>query len=141
MRNTAATSSPLLGRWKIVEMPDFDDDEYVNAEGQAFIRFDHDGMGEFHFGYVHGNMDYRLTERDGKPAAEWSWDGNDEHHPASGRGWAVLTDDGMLEGRIFYHQSDDFSFRAKKWPNGKGKPKGPKKMFFIANGKLREIRK
>ena len=138
MSKTAATSSALLGRWKIVEMPDFDE-EYINAEGQAFIRFDHDGMGEFHFGYVHGGMDHRLVERDGKLAAEWSWDGNDEHHEAQGRGVATLEADGTLAGVIYFHQSDEFSFRAKKWPGG-AKPKKRRMIAILANGKLKRIR-
>ena len=131
-------SSPLLGRWKITEMPDFDA-EYVNAEGQAYIRFDQDGMGEFHFGYCHGSMDHRLTERDGKPAAEWSWDGNDEHHEAQGRGWAVLQDDGTLEGVVFFHQSDEYAFRAKKWAGGV-KAKKPSIMVVLKNGKWKRLK-
>jgi hypothetical protein len=51
---------------------------------QAFIEFDHSGGGEFHFGYVHGDMDCRLTTRDGESAIEWSWEGNDEMAPCTG---------------------------------------------------------
>ena len=29
-------------------------------------------------------MDCRLTTRDGVPAVEWTWDGNDEMDPAQG---------------------------------------------------------
>ena len=117
----ARQPAQISGRWRITEMPDFDDDDYLNAEERAFVRFDKGGSGEFHFGYVHGNMDCRTTTRDGRPAIEWSWDGNDEHHPAAGRGWAVLQDDGTLAGRIFFHDGDDFSFRAEKWPKAKGR--------------------
>ena len=109
--------SPVSGRYRIVEMPDFDP-EYVDEETEAFIRFDHGGRSEFHFGYVHGFIDYRATEREGKPAVEWSWDGNDEHHPAMGRGWAVPDEDGQLSGVIFFHQGDEWAFRAKEWPGG-----------------------
>ena len=35
-------------------------------------------------------MDCREVERDGRPGMEFSWEGNDESDPASGRGWAVL---------------------------------------------------
>jgi hypothetical protein len=38
--------------------------------------------------------------------------GNDECDPASGRGWAVLQDDGSLRGRIFFHLGDDPEFTA-----------------------------
>jgi hypothetical protein len=37
---------------------------------------------------------------------EFSWEGNDECDPASGRGWAVLEEDGSLCGRIFFHLGD-----------------------------------
>ena len=90
------------------------DKEFLDEEQPAFVRFDSDDMGEFHFGYIHGRMDYRLAERDGKPWVEWSWDGNDEHHPAMGRGWAILQDDGTLKGMIFFHQGDGSSFHAGK---------------------------
>jgi hypothetical protein len=53
----------------------------------------------------------RLTTRDGKPAVEFSWDGNDEMDTAQGRGWAVLDGD-EIEGRIFFHLGDDMAFRA-----------------------------
>jgi hypothetical protein len=115
-------TNQLIGRWRITEMPDFDD-EYPDEETKAFIRFDADGMGQFHFGYVHGMMDCQATTRDGKPAVEWSWDGNDEHHDAMGRGWAVLEEDGTLSGVVHFHLGDKFSFRAKKWPEKKGKTK------------------
>jgi hypothetical protein len=43
---------------------------------------------------------------------EFSWEGNDESDPASGRGWAVLEEDGSLSGRIFFHLGDDSGFTA-----------------------------
>ena len=120
MSKAAQKSSPLLGQWRITEMPDFDE-EYLDGESPAFIQFNRDSGGEFHFGYVHGCMDCRPAERDGKPAIEWSWDGNDEHHQAQGRGWAVLASDGKLEGRIYFHEGDDYLFRAEKQPGGKSR--------------------
>ena len=30
----------------------------------------------------------------------------------SGRGWAVLADDGSLQGHLYFHLGDDSSFRA-----------------------------
>lgn len=59
-----------------------------------FVRFDSNGFGEFEFAGFSGFIDYRLVERDGKPAVEWSWQGNEdgEGEEVSGRGWAVLED-------------------------------------------------
>jgi hypothetical protein len=66
-------------------------------------------------------MDCRLTSRDGEPAIEWTWDGNDEMDDAQGRGWAVVKGD-ELHGMIFFHGGDDSEFVAKKKrPNGKQK--------------------
>ena len=55
----------------------------------------------------------RLTTRDGEPALEWSWDGNDEMDEARGRGWAVLKG-GELHGMIFFHDGDDSGFVARQ---------------------------
>jgi hypothetical protein len=68
-----------------------------------------------------GEYDCRLTTRDGEPAVEWTWDGNDEMDPAQGRGWAVLKGD-ELHGTIFFHGGDDSEFVATKAATGaKGK--------------------
>jgi hypothetical protein len=104
--------SPFLGRWNITSMSNRDED-YVNEEVQAFIVFEPSRRGDFHFGYVRGDIDYRDVLRDGKPAVEFSWDGNDEMDPAQGRGWAVLDDD-RLNGMIFFHQGDESEFEAER---------------------------
>ena len=89
-----------------------------------YFEFNEKDSGEFHFGYVHGHMDCRLTTRDGEPAVEWSWDGNDEMDPAQGRGWAVIRD-GELHGMIFFHGGDDSEFVARK--KGVTRPKASKR--------------
>ena len=53
-------------------------------------------------------------DRDGRPGAEFSWEGFDEDTPASGRGWVVLEEDGSLRGHIFIHLGDDSGFRATR---------------------------
>lgn len=59
-------------------------------------------------------MDYREITRDGELAVEWSWVGRDHGggDDTTGRGWAVLREDGGLEGRIFIHMGDDSGFKA-----------------------------
>ena len=37
------------------------DQEYVDEEEGRYFEFNDKGRGEFHFGYVHGQMDCRLT--------------------------------------------------------------------------------
>jgi len=107
------TASSFLGRWRIAEMEAWDRD-YIDMEVKAFIEFEADGRGQFQFGLVRGCIDYRLAERNGRQAVEWSWEGNDECDSAVGRGWALLETEVVLVGRIFFHQGDDSSFRAEK---------------------------
>src|SRR5262249_8293873 len=81
---------------------------YFNEEVRAFIQFKEETLGEFQFGYVRGEIDYREGIRDGEPAVEWSWEGTDgaDVTPSTGRGWAVLRGD-ELHGMIFIHLGDE----------------------------------
>lgn len=63
-------------------------------------------------------MDCVNGKRDGRPSAEFSWDGNNEGDRASGRGWAVLEPDGSLRGHIYFHLGDDAGFRAVRADGG-----------------------
>jgi hypothetical protein len=101
----------IAGRWRITEAEPWDCDA-LNLVAPAFIAFAEDGSsGSFGFIAVQGEMDCHEVERDGRPGMEFSWEGNDECDPASGRGWAVLEMDGSLCGRIF-HLGDDSGFTA-----------------------------
>jgi hypothetical protein len=105
--------SDILGHWRITRMEVWDRD-YIDAQVKAYIRFDPSGFGEFQFAYVTGSIDYRLVEREGMPWVEWSWEGSEEMDQVSGRGWAVVGEDGLLRGRIFIHDGDDSGFEAKR---------------------------
>jgi hypothetical protein len=109
-------SPRITGTFRITHMEQWDQD-YVDAEGPGFFRFDSDCTGAFRFGHVHGQMSCEFTERDVQPAVEWSWDGHDEMDPATGRGWAVLGDNGSLRGKLFFHEGDSSGFTAA--PQGK----------------------
>ncbi len=90
------------------------DEEYINEEEEGYFEFDDNSGGQFHFGYVHGQMECRLTTREAEPAVGWTWDGNDAMDPAQGRGWAVVKGD-ELHGMIFFHSGgDDSEFVAKR---------------------------
>ena len=106
-------SSKILGRWHITEMEGWGE-EYLNMEVKAFIDFGTDGLGQFQFGLVNGDIDYHLTERNGEPAVEWSWEGSDEMDAACGRGWATLRKDVRLLGEIFIHRGDNSPFIAER---------------------------
>ncbi|MBA2281341.1 MAG: hypothetical protein M3527_02280 [Actinomycetota bacterium] len=88
------------------------DQDAIDLLDPAFIEIGPGNHGSFRFIAVEGWMDVRSVERDGAPAIEFSWDGNDECDHANGRGWAALSSDGSLMGRIYIHGGDDSSFRA-----------------------------
>ena len=105
-----ATFKPFVGTWVIAEMEAWDL-EYVSMEVPGHFTFKKDGTGHFQFGLVQGEMDCRLENIDGKVRMEFSWEGQEELDPASGRGWALIENE-ELQGRIFFHQGDDSAFRA-----------------------------
>ena len=88
-------------------------DEALNEEVQAFIEFEPNQRGKFQFGYVRGDFDYRDGQGDGKPAVEWTWDGNDEMAPAQGRGWAFRKGD-RIGGKLDSHRGDESMFTANE---------------------------
>lgn len=104
--------NPFIGRWRIVSMSAWDQD-FIDEEEEGYFEFDQMHKGQFHFGYVYGHMDCRLTTRDGVSKVEWIWDGNDEKDPAQGRGWAIVKAN-ELHGMIYFHTGDDSEFLAKR---------------------------
>jgi hypothetical protein len=107
-----AKSKSVTGKFRITHMDEWDQ-SFVDAEIPGFILFDRNGRGEFQFGCVSGTMDCERTERNGKPAVEWSFEGHDDRDPISGRGWAVLQDDGTLAGKFSIHNGDSSAFTAE----------------------------
>jgi hypothetical protein len=98
------------------------DQDFVDAEVEGFFEFEPNGTGHFQFGYVSGYMDWRPATRDGRPAVEWSWEGNDEMDPAQGRGGATV-EGNDLRGMIFLHLGDESGFAATRTKT-KRRPKG-----------------
>ncbi len=112
MAKKSTSKNPFAGRWRIMSMSELDSD-FIDADEEGYFKFDPKDSGQFHFGYVHGDIDYRLTQRDSEPAVEWSWDGHDEMDPAQGRGWAVIKGS-ELHGMLFFHNGDDSEFVASR---------------------------
>jgi len=104
-----ATPRKLIGRWRIVEMDEW---EELDDLGPPYIEFDRKGQGSFRFMVIEGWMDVRPAEHLGPTGVEFCWEGQQEMDAASGRGWARLSEDGEMVGRIFLFLSDDSSFRA-----------------------------
>jgi hypothetical protein len=105
----------IEGRWLIESMTSWDR-EFIGAAVCEFFEFGDKHLGSFLFGYVQGEIDYRIGERDGKPAVEFSWNGQDEMDPAQGRGWLVL--EGPELKRKFFFQLGDESGIMLKWATG-----------------------
>jgi hypothetical protein len=103
---------PFIGKWFIFEMEAWDQ-EYVNMEVPGHFTFKKDGTGHFQFGLVQGEMDCRVETVDGRERIEFSWEGQAELDPESGRGWAVI-EIGELRGRSFIHLGEDSGFEAKR---------------------------
>lgn len=115
----------FAGRWRIVSMELWDTDA-IDLLEPAFIEFNQDHNGQFGFIAVRGWMDCRAATRDGRPCVEFTWEGSDEGDPVSGRGFATLTDEDTLNGRIFFHLGDDSAFQAlpeKTQPAAKRSPR------------------
>jgi hypothetical protein len=125
MGKKSKSLSPFEGRWRITSMEMWGQD-FVDAEVEGFVEFGPSGQGSFLFGYVSGDIDYRDSSKDGKPSVEWSWDGNDEMDPASGRGWAVIDGD-EIHGVIAIHHGDESEFVAKRKGKPPSKPKKAKR--------------
>jgi hypothetical protein len=105
-------SNPYVGTWRIIEMEQWDQD-FIDLVVPGYITFSEDHLGEFQFGAVHGDLDYRLASYQETERLEFSWEGEDEMDPVSGRGWAII-EDGQLQGRIYFHEGDDSGFVADK---------------------------
>ena len=100
----------LLGKWRIVAMPDYVED-YPDMMEPAYILFEHNGSGEFVFGCVTGH----IFGGGVSDSTAFSWNGNDEMDEARGDGWAELQPDGSLNGAICFHNGDEANFIARKW--------------------------
>ncbi|MEI7687940.1 MAG: hypothetical protein WCL32_23280, partial [Planctomycetota bacterium] len=84
MAKESKPPSPFEGRWRITSMKMWSQ-AVLDAEVEGFVEFGPNGSGSFQFAYVSGDIDYLDSIRDGMPGVEWSWNGNDEMDPASGR--------------------------------------------------------
>ena len=106
------TPEPYIGKWRIIHMNQWDQD-FVDLEVPGYVTIRKDGMGEFQFGAVQGEMDCRIENIGGGSLLAFTWDGSDECDPASGRGW-IKVDGKQLVGHLFFHLGDASGFTAKK---------------------------
>ena len=100
----------LVGRWRIVAMPDYVED-YPDMMEPAYILFNGNGSGEFAFGCITGH----LTDAGDGDHVAFSWQGNDEMEETQGGGWAQIQPDGSITGQIRFDNGDEAEFVARKW--------------------------
>ena len=112
-KKAGALAAPFQGRWRVVEMDEWDEEARDLVE-PAFIRFDGED-GEMRFIAVVAWLDVRYGARGGSPIAEFSWEGVDEGDQRSGRGWVEVGTAGRLVGHFFFHNGDDFGFVCEPW--------------------------
>ena len=105
-RKKATSQESLRGRWRIVWMSEWDQ-EYVDMEVPGHFTFAASGQGEFQFGLVVGQMDWRRRDH----RSEFTWAGSCEGDEMNGRGHAELVGD-ELHGHLYIHLGDDSAFRA-----------------------------
>lgn len=112
--------SALTGSWHIISLAS-EENGGLNDEDQAFIEFDEQGSGTFQLGNLKGCMDrYRTKPWQGKRAAQFSWDGEDEADgtPLEGIGWVIL-DGEQLTGTLSVDMGDDLEFVAERSERGR----------------------
>ena len=112
MAGRSARSEFTGGKWRITWMETWDQ-EFVELLGPGFFHFDADGLGQFRFGAVEGQLDCRFSGN----RVEFSWRGCDDTNEACGRGFAEIVG-GELRGRIYLHCGDDSPFRAARLAAG-----------------------
>jgi hypothetical protein len=112
------------GSWRIIETELWDGDALDTVQ-PAFIRFDDDRVGSIGMIVIQAGLDCHFRERDGQPLVEFTFEGDDDGHPCSGRGWAAIDGDGKLRGRFFIHLGDDSEFVAERQdePTAASKPR------------------
>ncbi len=104
--------SRYLGKWRITEMDNWDQD-YVNMVVPGHLTVTKQG-GEIEFGVVNCDLDCRVEEFSGRERLEFSFLGIDEGDEVSGRGWAVI-EENFLKGHIYFHHGDDSGFKAEEY--------------------------
>ena len=114
----------FIGQWRIIEMDTWDRD-VLDDPAPAMLTIEKDGMGTISFISVEAWIDYRIVTRDGLPAVEFSFQGNDAGDLSTGRAWAVLEGD-RLRGRFFFHMGDDSSLVAERVQERQSRRKTPK---------------
>ena len=101
----------LQGKWRIIETALWDRD-YLDLVEPAFILIEARGEGEMAYGALTAALAVAIDET----TLSFTWNGADEGDQVSGDGWAELDEEGALVGEISYHNGDETTFKAIRWP-------------------------
>ena len=99
----------INGKYEIIEMELWDKKD-IDLVQTGYIEIS-GTKADFHFICVDGHMDVRAA---GNNNFKFSFTGSDECDPVSGCGDFTFKD-GMLVGRIYFHEGDDSSFMAREF--------------------------
>jgi hypothetical protein len=105
-------SNKYIGKWRITEM-EFWDSDFIDLVAKGQIILKKDQLGEFQFGAVEAEIDYRIERINNLERLEFSWEGCDDSDQVHGRGWAVIKGD-ELHGKLYFHLGDDSWFKATR---------------------------
>ena len=111
-QRAGVTRNVFQGSWRIIEADRWDAD-YLDMIEPATLRIGADRSGTIILGCITGEIDYRVSDRTGRPTLDFSWEGSDEGTPISGRGWGTL-DDGLLRARLYIHHGDETDLVAEQ---------------------------
>ncbi len=105
----------IIGKWRITEMSVWDKD-YFDEEVPAYIKIEKNLRGNFHFGYVQGEIDGKIVKRGGEEFLEFTFDGRDNGggDDVSGGGLITLKKENIAEGEFKFHLGDDSTFQARR---------------------------
>lgn len=101
----------IAGTWRIIWMETWPQD-FVDLVEPGYFRFDEERLGNFAFGAVRGDIDYRIS--DDQTRVDFSWHGDDDGRPISGRGWFTLSLTNHAKGKFFIHCGDESAVELEK---------------------------
>ena len=107
------TSNKFLGRWRILEMEQWDKD-FIDLVGEGHITFKRGNKGSLQCGAIDCDLDCRIETFGSVELIQFSFIGEDEGDAVSGRGWALIGRDGKLMGKILFYFGEESQFLASK---------------------------
>ena len=109
----ARRSNAFREKWRIVSTDVWEPDA-LDEFGPAHLTFGPNRTGELCLIAISASVHYHAGTRDGAPMVEFTWAGDDDGYPISGRGWVRRSPEGLV-GRVFIHEGDEAEFTAKRF--------------------------